>query len=230
MPVNPAQKATGAASAARVERDPLGEVRVPAEAYWGAQTQRAVENFPISGITAPADLVTATVLIKQASAQANGELGRLDRAVAGAISAAADDILNGRYRDQFIVDVYQAGAGTSHNMNTNEVLANLAAERLGEPRGSYKTVHPNDHVNMGQSTNDVFPAATRLAILLGVACTPGGSLRAGRRARRESARVRARAENRTNASSGCRPDYAGPGVRRLRGQRSSCGGRTEAQR
>ena len=176
MPANPGQKATGATSAARVERDPLGEVRVPAEAYWGAQTQRAVENFPISGITAPADLVTATVLIKQASAQANGELGRLDRTVAGAIGAAADDILNGRYRDQFIVDVYQAGAGTSHNMNTNEVLANLAAERLGDPRGSYKTVHPNDHVNMGQSTNDVFPAATRLAILLGLPALLGAAV------------------------------------------------------
>jgi aspartate ammonia-lyase len=168
MLANPGQKAAGAASAARVERDPLGEVRVPAEAYWGAQTQRAVENFPISGITAPADLVTATVLIKQAAARANGELGRLDRRVADAIVAAADDILNGRYPNQFVVDVYQAGAGTSHNMNTNEVLANLAAERLGEARGSYKTVHPNDHVNMGQSTNDVFPAATRLAILLGL--------------------------------------------------------------
>ena len=168
MPVNPGQKANGAASAARVERDPLGEVRVPAEAYWGAQTQRAVENFPISGITAPADLVTATVLIKQAAARANGELGRLERRVADAIVAAADDILNGRYPNQFVVDVYQAGAGTSHNMNANEVLANVAAERLGEPRGSYKTVHPNDHVNMGQSTNDVFPAATRLAILLGL--------------------------------------------------------------
>ena len=152
----------------RVERDPLGEVRVPADAYWGAQTERAVENFPISGITAPADLVTATVLIKQAAAQANGELGRLDRSRRRGDRAAADDILNGRYRDQFIVDVYQAGAGTSHNMNTNEVLANLAAERLGEPRGSYTKVHPNDHVNMGQSTNDVFPAATRLAILLGL--------------------------------------------------------------
>jgi len=103
----------------RVERDPLGEVNVPADAYWGAQTQRAVENFPISGLTAPADLVTATVLIKQAAARANGELGRLDRVVADAIVAAADDILNGRYPKQFVVDVYPAGAGTSHNMNTN---------------------------------------------------------------------------------------------------------------
>ena len=168
MPANSSQSATGGMPGFRVERDPLGEVNVPADAYWGAQTQRAVENFPISGLTAPADLVTATVLIKQAAARANGELGRLDRVVADAIVAAADDILNGRYPKQFVVDVYQAGAGTSHNMNANEVLANIAAERFGEPRGSYKKVHPNDHVNMGQSTNDVFPAATRLAILLGL--------------------------------------------------------------
>jgi aspartate ammonia-lyase len=152
--------------ATRVERDPLGELRVPAEAYYGVQTQRAVENFPISGLTAPAPLVTATVLVKQACARANAALGRLDPAVAQAIVAAADEILAGKLRDQFVVDVYQAGAGTSHNMNTNEVLANRAGEILGEARGTYKVVHPNDHVNMGQSTNDVFPTATRLAILL----------------------------------------------------------------
>jgi aspartate ammonia-lyase len=153
-------------TAVRVERDSLGEVRVPADAYYGAQTQRAVENFPISDLRAPYELVTATALIKQAAAVANGELGRLDRDVADAIVAAAQAVAHGSYRDQFVVDVYQAGAGTSHNMNTNEVLANLAAENLGEPRGSYRRVHPNDHVNMGQSTNDVFPTATRLSILL----------------------------------------------------------------
>jgi aspartate ammonia-lyase len=150
----------------RVERDPLGELRVPADAYYGVQTQRAVENFPISGLTAPAPLVTATVLVKQACARANVSLGRLDRSIGDAIGQAADEILAGRLRDQFVVDVYQAGAGTSHNMNTNEVLANRAAEILGEPKGTYTKVHPNDHVNMGQSTNDVFPTATRLAILL----------------------------------------------------------------
>src|SRR5688500_7417754 len=152
--------------ATRVERDPLGELRVPADAYYGVQTQRAVENFPISGLTAPPPLVTATVLIKQACARANAALGRLDPAVAHAIVSAADEILAGKLRDQFVVDVYQAGAGTSRNMNTNEVLANRAGEILGEPKGTYKVVHPNDHVNMGQSTNDVFPTATRLAILL----------------------------------------------------------------
>jgi len=151
----------------RTERDPLGDFAVPAGAYYGIQTARAVENFPISGLRAHPDLVTATVLIKKAAALANMELGRLDRRVGDAIAAAADEVLAGQFRDQFVVDVYQAGAGTSHNMNANEVLANRAAERLGDARGAYTLVHPNDHVNMGQSTNDVFPTATRLALLAG---------------------------------------------------------------
>src|SRR6476646_1657225 len=151
--------------AMRVERVPLGELHVPAGAYYGVQTLRAVENFPISGLKAPAPLVTATVLIKQACARANAALGRLDPAIGDAIVRAADEILDGSLRDQFVVDVYQAGAGTSHNMNSNEVLANRAAELLGEPKGTYARIHPNDHVNMGQSTNDVFPTATRLALL-----------------------------------------------------------------
>jgi aspartate ammonia-lyase len=151
----------------RTERDPLGERQVPADAYFGVQTARAVENFPISGLRPPPDLITATVLVKKAAAEANADLGRLDRQIADVVRQAADEILAGRFRDQFIVDVYQAGAGTSHNMNTNEVLANRAAEILGEPKGVYTRVHPNDHVNMGQSTNDVFPTATRLALLLG---------------------------------------------------------------
>ena len=149
----------------RVERDPLGDVRVPANAYYGAQTRRAVENFPISGLTAPPELVVSTVQIKKAAAEANAALGRLPADIAAAIVRAADEILAGKWRDQFVVDVYQAGAGTSHNMNANEVLANRAAELLGGKRGTYTRVHPNDHVNMGQSTNDVFPTATRLAIL-----------------------------------------------------------------
>jgi aspartate ammonia-lyase len=163
---SPAPKA---GSTLRTERDPLGEWSVPAEAYYGVQTARAVENFPISGLRAPADLVTSTILVKKAAAEANLELRRLDEGIARAIIAAADEILGGRFRDQFVVDVYQAGAGTSHNMNANEVLANRAAELLGEPRGVYTRVHPNDHVNMGQSTNDVYPTATRLALLLGAA-------------------------------------------------------------
>src|SRR5438046_6119444 len=132
----------------RIEGDPLGDLPVPADAYYGVQTARAAENFPISGLRAPADLVVATILIKKAAADANAKLGRLDRDVAAAIVNAADEILGGRLRDQFIVDVYQAGAGTSHNMNANEVLANRAAEILGKPRGTYTRVHPNDHVNM----------------------------------------------------------------------------------
>src|SRR5207249_4007521 len=142
-----------------------GELDVPEDAYYGVQTARAVENFPISGLHAPADLVTATILVKKAAAAANAALGRLPRDVAGAIGAAADETLAGRLRDQFIVDVYQAGAGTSHNMNVNEVLANRANEILGSPRGGYAPVHPNDHVNMAQSTNDVIPTAMRLAVL-----------------------------------------------------------------
>jgi aspartate ammonia-lyase len=151
----------------RVERDPLGEFPVPADAYYGVQTARAIANFPISGISTPALLVSATVMVKRAAAEANRALGRLDPMVADAIVQAADEILAGGLSGQFPVDVYQAGAGTSHNMNVNEVLANRAAELLGEPRGVYARVHPNDHVNMSQSTNDVFPTATRLALLLG---------------------------------------------------------------
>jgi aspartate ammonia-lyase len=154
----------------RTERDPLGERQVPADAYYGIQTLRALENFPISGLKAAPDFVTATVLVKKAAAEANAPLGRLEPEVGAAIVRAADEVLGGALRDQFVVDVYQAGAGTSHNMNANEVLANRAAEILGGRRGEYTAVHPNDHVNMGQSTNDVFPTTTRLALLMG---TPG---------------------------------------------------------
>jgi aspartate ammonia-lyase len=151
----------------RTERDPLGEHQVPASAYYGIQTQRACENFPISGLHAPEELVTATILIKKAAAAANMATGQLPADIGRAIMTAAGEVLEGKFRDQFIVDVYQAGAGTSHNMNANEVLANRAAELLGAAKGKYDKVHPNDHVNMSQSTNDVFPTATRLALLLG---------------------------------------------------------------
>ncbi len=148
----------------RVERDPLGEFRVPADAYYGVQTARARENFAISGLTAPASLIRATILVKRAAAEANRDLERLEPRIADAIIAAADEVLSGKLLDQFVVDIYQAGAGTSHNMNANEVLANRAAELLGGAKGQYDVVHPNDHVNMSQSTNDVFPTATRLAL------------------------------------------------------------------
>ena len=151
----------------RTERDPLGERQVPADAYYGIQTLRALENFPISGLRAPASLVTATLLVKKAAAEANVAVGRLAPEIGDAIRRAADEVLAGQLRDQFVVDVYQAGAGTSHNMNVNEVLANRAGELLGAARGTYARVHPNDHVNMGQSSNDVFPTATRLALVAG---------------------------------------------------------------
>jgi fumarate hydratase class II len=147
----------------RTERDSLGELGVPASAYYGIQTARALVNFPISGLRAPDRLVTATVLVKKAAAHTNLTLERLDTRIASAVIQAADEVLAGALRDQFVVDVYQAGAGTSHNMNTNEVLANRAAEILGGRRGHYDLVHPNDHVNMGQSTNDVFPTAIHVA-------------------------------------------------------------------
>ena len=152
----------------RTERDPLGTRQVPAGVYYGIQTLRASDNFRISGLRMPSELIAATILVKKAAAEANTELGCLPVAIGRAIVQAADEVLAGQFRDQFIVDVYQAGAGTSHNMNVNEVLANRAAEILGRPLGTYDTVHPNDHVNMGQSTNDVFPTATRLALLAGL--------------------------------------------------------------
>jgi aspartate ammonia-lyase len=154
--------------AVRIEHDSLGDVKVPTTALWGAQTQRAVENYPISGLHAHPWMIRATVLVKKAAALANQETGRLDEAIAGAIVAAADEVLAGQWHDHFVVDVYQAGAGTSHNMNANEVLANRAIERLGGQRGEYRLVHPNDHVNMAQSTNDTFPTAMRVATLLGI--------------------------------------------------------------
>lgn len=149
----------------RIERDSLGEREMPADVYYGIQTARAIENFPISGWKPYASLVTATVQIKKAAARVNVALGVLDPRLAQAIDAAADEVLAGKLRDQFVVDPFQAGAGTSHNMNANEVLANRAIELLGGAKGDYSIVHPNDHVNMSQSTNDVFPTAMRLAAL-----------------------------------------------------------------
>ena len=149
----------------RIEKDPLGEKQVPADALYGIQTLRAVENFPISGLRPLPAFVDAVIWIKKAAALTHRETGRLDPALADAIVRAADEVMSGQHRDQFVVDVYQAGAGTSHNMNCNEVLANRANELLGAPRGSYAPVHPNDHVNMAQSTNDVIPTAIRLATL-----------------------------------------------------------------
>jgi aspartate ammonia-lyase len=153
------------ATRTRTERDPLGELAVPIDALYGVQTERACRNFPISGLRPLPVFVRATVWIKKAAALTHKTTGRLDAERADAVVRAADEVLAGQHLDQFVVDVYQAGAGTSHNMNTNEVLANRANELLGHPRGTYTPVHPNDHVNMAQSTNDVIPTAIRLACL-----------------------------------------------------------------
>jgi aspartate ammonia-lyase len=149
----------------RLEKDTLGTVEVPADAYYGAQTARALANFPLSGLRPHEALVWGTLVIKKCAARANMATGRLDGEVGAAIVTAADEALAGALADQFVVDPFQAGAGTSHNMNVNEVLANRAAELLGGSRGDYGWVHPNDQVNMAQSTNDVFPTAMRLASL-----------------------------------------------------------------
>ncbi len=141
----------------RIEHDTMGEVRVPVAARWGAQTQRAVENFPVSGLTVEPALLHALGAIKSAAAEVNGELGVLDADVAQAIASAAAEVADGRWDAEFPVDVYQTGSGTSTNMNANEVITNLASERLGRP------VHPNDHVNASQSSNDVFPSAIHVA-------------------------------------------------------------------
>ncbi len=149
----------------RIERDSLGEKAVPAEAYYGIQTVRAVENYPISGWRPFPELIRAVVRIKKCAAQVNAELGLLEESVARAIMVAADEALAGRFDDHFVVDVFNSGAGVSFHMNVNEVLANRASEILGGRRGEYARVHPHDHVNRGQSTNDVMPTAMRLAAL-----------------------------------------------------------------
>ncbi len=153
-------------SVTRREKDSLGYIEVPAEALYGAQTARAAENFPISGMRAHPLLIRAIGMVKRAAAEANRELGTVDTRRADAIIEAAQEVIGGRWNDEFAVDVFQAGAGVSFHMNANEVIANRANQILGGALGEYAEVHPNDHVNYGQSTNDVFPAAMRLATLL----------------------------------------------------------------
>jgi fumarate hydratase class II len=148
----------------RVERDSMGEVKVPKTAYYGAQTQRAVENFPISGIGFPPRFVRALAIIKHAAASVNQELGLLDSKIADVIRAAASEVMDRKLDKEFVVDIFQTGSGTSTNMNANEVIANRALELLGKERGS-KEVHPNDHVNMSQSSNDVIPTAIHISAL-----------------------------------------------------------------
>ncbi len=150
----------------RIETDSMGDRPIPAHAYYGIQTLRATENFSISGLRPLSTYIDACVLIKKATALTNGELGCIPLEISQAIVEAANEVLAGQFRDQFVVDIYQAGAGTSHHMNVNEVLANRALELLGEPKGNYRRVSPNDHVNYGQSTNDVIPTAIRIGGLL----------------------------------------------------------------
>jgi fumarate hydratase class II len=151
----------------RVEKDTMGEVRVPADAYFGASTQRALENFPVSGIRFPRRFIQSIGLVKSAAATVNGELGLLEQRTAEAIAAAANEVVEGRLDGDLVLDVFQTGSGTSTNMNANEVIANRAIEILGGERGS-KDVHPNDHVNRCQSSNDVIPTSIRIAALLGI--------------------------------------------------------------
>ena len=143
----------------RIERDTLGEVRLPDDVYYGAQTKRAVDNFPISGLKLPRRFIRAQGIVKLAAARANGKLGLLDRKIFRAIEKAAMEVIKGAHDNHFVVDVYQAGAGTSQNMNANEVIANRALEILKSKKGDYRLIHPNDHVNMAQSTNDTIPAS-----------------------------------------------------------------------
>ena len=154
----------------RLEHDLLGDREVPCTAYYGVHTLRALENFPITGISIAVypDLIRALAQIKKAAAQANQQLGLLDAIRADAIVAACREVIDGKLHDQFVVDVIQGGAGTSTNMNANEVIANRALEILGKERGDYKALHPNEHVNMSQSTNDVYPTALKLATYVGI--------------------------------------------------------------
>jgi len=154
----------------RQERDPLGVRDVPSDAYYGIQTVRAMENFPVSGIREPPELIAAYAVIKKAAALTNMKLGVLDLQRGGAIVTAAEEVITGKFADQFPVDIYQAGAGTSFNMNVNEVIANRALEILGRSRGDYEFLSPNDQVNQAQSTNDTFPTASHVAIIQGAMC------------------------------------------------------------
>jgi fumarate hydratase class II len=152
----------------RVEVDSMGEIRVPQHAYWGAQTQRALENFPISGIRFPRSFIRALGMVKLAAARANVKLGLLDKRLGEAIERASEEVVEGKFDEHFVVDIFQTGSGTSTNMNANEVIANRANEILGEGIGKKSPVHPNDHVNMGQSSNDVIPTCMNIAALLGI--------------------------------------------------------------
>lgn len=155
-------------AAYRTEKDSMGEMKVPDWALWGASTQRAVENFPISGRGIPAEVVHAFGLLKAACAQVNKDLGKLEPTLANAIIDASNEVAQGKHDKHFVVDVYQTGSGTSSNMNANEVIANIVSQKAGKDIGSKEPAHPNDHVNMGQSSNDTFPAAMHIAAAVAI--------------------------------------------------------------
>jgi aspartate ammonia-lyase len=157
-------------TATRIEHDFLGDKAIPVEAYWGVHTARAVDNFPITGtlVSKMPDMIRALAFVKKSAARVNADLKVIDRQRAGAIILACEDLIAGKLHDQFVVDVIQGGAGTSTNMNANEVIANLALEKMGYEKGRYDVLHPNDHVNASQSTNDVYPTACRLALWFGI--------------------------------------------------------------
>src|SRR5947199_6618170 len=188
----------------RTEKDSMGDVRVPAQAYYGAQTQRAVENFPISGWTLPRPLIRALGLVKLAAATANRDLGKLTKTGKNKLTdqqvekllAACREVAEGKFDDQFPIDVFQTGSGTSSNMNANEVIANRAIELLGGDRFQKdKPVHPNDHVNMGQSTNDIFPTAIHVAVALEIKNELGPSVERLQKVLTDNANVWAKINN-----------------------------------
>src|SRR4030065_1415646 len=150
----------------RIEKDSMGPVNVPKDAYYGAQTQRAIENFPISGWRFQRELIYALGLIKYGAAKVNSELGLLEGRMARAIQKASDEVMGGKWDAEFVVDIFQTGSGTSTNMNANELIANRANEILGGRKGIYRPIHPNDHVNLGQSSNDVFPSCIHIASMV----------------------------------------------------------------
>ena len=152
----------------RIEKDSMGEFNVPQDAYYGAQTMRAVENFPISPLRFPRNFIKAIGLIKYAASKVNYELGLINQEISSSISSAAQEVSDGKFDNQFVVDIFQTGSGTSTNMNANEIISNRAIEILGGTIGSKTPVHPNDHVNMGQSSNDVIPTAIHISALLGI--------------------------------------------------------------
>jgi aspartate ammonia-lyase len=202
-------------STTRREKDPLGTLDVPSDAMYGVQTLRAKQNFMISGLAPMEAFVTAQVWIKKAAALTHKQTGRLEGKLADAIVAAADEVLAGKHRDQFIVDPYQAGAGTSHNMNANEVLANRANEILGGKRGEYSPVHPNDHVNMAQSTNDTIPTNIRL-VCLSARSLAVGVRESTRSAGGEGRGVRRHRQSRAHAFAGRNADSSRTGIHGLR--------------